>query len=39
MSIITVHFSAHVQHTTNLEQEGASEIGLKAVKNGGRGWI
>ena len=27
------------QHTTNSEQKGASENGLKAVENGGRGWI
>jgi hypothetical protein len=31
--------SARFQHTTNSEQEGASGTGLKAVENGGRGWI
>ena len=31
--------SAHFQHTTNSEQKGASESPLKAVENGGRGWI
>ena len=27
------------QHTTNSEQKVASENDLKAVENGGRGWI
>jgi len=31
--------SAHFQYTNNLEQKGASKNGLKAVENGGRGWI
>ncbi len=31
--------SAHFQHTTNPEHKEASENGLKAVENGGRGWI
>ena len=31
--------SIKCQHTTNSEQKGASENGLKAVENGGRGWI
>ena len=31
--------SVHFQHTANSEQKGASENGLEAVENGGRGWI
>ena len=32
-------FSSRFQHTTNSKQKGASKNGLKAVENGGRGWI
>ena len=38
-AVASIKFSAHFQHTNNLEQKGASENGLKAVENGGRGWI
>ena len=31
--------SARFQHTTNSEQKEASGNGLKALENGGRGWI
>ena len=31
--------SAQIQKTNNSEQKEASENGLKAVENGGRGWI
>jgi len=31
--------ASNIQHTTNSEQKGASENDLKAVENGGRGWI
>ena len=31
--------ASNFQHTNNLEQKEASENGLKAVENGGRGWI
>jgi len=37
--VASIRISAQIQHTKNLEQEGAGEIGLKAVENGGRGWI
>ena len=37
-AVASIKFSAHFQHTNNLEQKGASENGLKAVENGGRGW-
>ena len=35
----SIKFSAHFQHTNNLEQKGAGESGLKAEVNGGRSWI
>jgi len=35
----SIKFSAHFQHTNNLEKEWASENGLKAAENGARGWI
>ena len=38
-AVASIKFSAHFQHTTNSEQKEASENGLKAVENGGRGWI
>ena len=38
-AVASIRISAQIQHTINLEQEGAGEIGLKAVENGGRGWI
>jgi len=38
-AVASIKFSAHFQHTNNLEQKRASENGLKAVENGGRGWI
>ena len=38
-AVVSIKFSVHFQHTTNSEQKGASENGLKAVENGGRGWI
>ena len=38
-AVASIKFSAHIQHTTNSEQKEASENGLKAVENGGRGWI
>ena len=38
-AVASIKFSAHIQHTTNSEQKGVSENGLKAVENGGRGWI
>ena len=38
-AVASIKFSAHFQHTTNSEQKRASENGLKAVENGGRGWI
>ncbi len=38
-AVASIKFSAHFQHTNNSEQNGASENGLKAVENGGRGWI
>ena len=38
-AVASIKFSAHIQHTTNSEQKGASKNGLKPVKNGGRGWI
>ena len=38
-AVASIRFSAHFQHTTNLEQKGVSKNGLKAVENGGRGWI
>ena len=37
--VASIKFSAHFQHTTNSEQNQVSENGLKAVENGGRGWI
>ena len=30
---------SNFQHTTNSEQKEVSKNGLKAVENGGRGWI
>ena len=38
-AVASIKFSAHFQHTTNSEQKEASETNLKAVENGGRGWI
>ena len=38
-AVASIKFSAHFQHTTNSEQKRASKNGLKAVENGGRGWI
>jgi hypothetical protein len=38
-TVASIKFSAHFQHTTNSEQKEVSENGLKAVENGGRGWI
>ncbi len=38
-AVASIKFSAHFQHTNNLEQKRVSENGLKAVENGGRGWI
>ena len=38
-AVASIKFSAHFQHMTNSEQKRASENGLKAVANGGRGWI
>ena len=38
-AVASIKFSAHFQLTTNSELKGASENGLKAVENGGRGWI
>ena len=38
-AVASIKFSAHIQHTNNLEQKGANKNGLKAVENGGRGWI
>ena len=31
--------ASNFQHTTNSEQKEVSEISLKAVENGGHGWI
>ena len=38
-AVASLGFSAHLQHTNNLEQKRASKNGLKAVENGGHGWI
>ena len=38
-AVASIKFSAHFQHTNNSEQKQVSENGLKAVENGGRGWI
>ena len=38
-AVTSIKFSVHFQHTNNLEQKRVSENGLKAVENGGRGWI
>ena len=38
-AVASIKFSAHFQHTNNSEQKRVSENGLKAVENGGRGWI
>ena len=38
-AVASIKFSAHFQHTNNLEQKRVSENGLKPVENGGRGWI
>ena len=38
-AVASIQFSAHFQHTNNSEQKQVSENGLKAVENGGRGWI
>ena len=38
-AVASLGFSAQFQHTTNSEQKGASENGLKVLENGGRGWI
>ena len=38
-AVASIKFSAHFQHTNNSEQNQFSENGLKAVENGGRGWI
>ena len=38
-AVASIKFSAHFQHTNNSEQKRASENGLKAVENGGCGWI
>jgi len=38
-AVASIKFSAHFQHTNNLEQKRASRNCLKAVENGGRGWI
>ena len=34
-AVASIKFSAHFQHTNNLEQKRVSETGLKAVENGG----
>jgi len=39
VAVASIKFSANFQHTINSEQKRASENGLKAVENGGRGWI
>ena len=38
-AVASIKFSAHFQHTNNSEQKQASKNDLKAVENGGRGWI
>ena len=38
-AVASIKFSAHFQHTNNSEQKRVSENSLKAVENGGRGWI
>ena len=38
-AVASIKFSAHFQHTTNSEQKEARKNDLKAVENGGRGWI
>ena len=38
-AVASIKFSAHFQYTPNVEQNQVSENGLKAVENGGRGWI